>query len=304
MNNQELINQFLLFLKLEKALAENTLLAYKRDIIKLDDFLILEKKSLSLTDVTLDILEEFLAYIYDFGLNEKSQARIISGIKAFYKYLVIENIIIENPAYLLESPKFLRKLPDTLTYEEIQAILDNIDLSLPQGTRNKAIIETLYSCGLRVSELINLKLSNLFLDVDFIKVIGKGNKERLIPIGSIAIKHINIYLKEIRKKQKEKKGEENYLFLNRRGGRLSRVMIFYIIKEATKNAKIDKEVSPHTFRHSFATHLIEGGANLRAIQEMLGHSSITTTEVYTHLNNDYLKTTINQFHPRYKKKLN
>ena len=302
MENEKLIQQFKLYLKLEKALSENTLLAYSGDINKLSDFLILEKKSLSFLKLSLDDFQEFLSYLNDFGLNEKSQARIVSALKTFYKFLVIENFIEENPASLLEGPKLSRKLPDTLSLEEVQKILDNIDLSLENGTRNRTIIETLYSCGLRVTELINLKLSNLFLDVDFIKVIGKGNKERLIPIGSVAIKFINIYIKEIRSKMKIKKGNENYLFLNRRGAKLSRVMIFYIIKEATKNAEITKKVSPHTFRHSFATHLIEGGADLRAIQEMLGHSSITTTEIYTHLDSDYLKSVINQYHPRYNTK--
>tara|TARA_B110000037_G_C17105454_1_gene499663 strand:- start:924 stop:1826 length:903 start_codon:yes stop_codon:yes gene_type:complete len=300
MNNKELIQQFLLYLKLEKALAENSILAYGRDINKLEQYLVLEKKSLSFLNISLNELQTFLAYLYDFGLNEKSQARIISGIKTFYKYLMIENLMIENPAELLESPKLSRKLPDTLSFNDVQSILEKIDLSLDFGTRNRTIIETLYSCGLRATELINLKLSNLYLDVDFIKVIGKGNKERLIPIGSIAKKFILIYIKEVRSKQKIKKGEENYLFLNRRGAHLSRVMIFYIVKESAKNAEIKKEVSPHTFRHSFATHLIEGGADLRAVQEMLGHSSITTTEIYTHLDNDYLKSTINQFHPRYR----
>lgn len=300
MNNKELIQQFLLYLKLEKALAENSILAYGRDINKLEQYLVLEKKSLSFLNISLNELQTFLAYLYDFGLNEKSQARIVSGIKTFYKYLMIENLMIENPAELLESPKLSRKLPDTLSFNEVQGILEKIDLSLDFGTRNRTIIETLYSCGLRATELINLKLSNLYLDVDFIKVIGKGNKERLIPIGSIAKKFILIYIKEVRSKQKIKKGEENYLFLNRRGAHLSRVMIFYIVKESAKNAAIEKEVSPHTFRHSFATHLIEGGADLRAVQEMLGHSSITTTEIYTHLDNDYLKSTINQFHPRYR----
>lgn len=300
MKNKELIQQFILYLKLEKALAENSILAYGRDINKLEQYLVLEKKGMSFLKISLDDLQTFLAYLYDFGLNEKSQARIISGIKTFYKYLMIEDLIIENPAELLESPKLSRKLPDTLSFEEVQKILENIDLSKELGTRNRTILETLYSCGLRVTELINLKLSNLYLDVDFIKVIGKGNKERLIPIGSVAKKFIQIYIKEIRSKQKIKKGQENFLFLNRRGAKLSRVMIFYIVKESAKNAEIEKDVSPHTFRHSFATHLIEGGADLRAVQEMLGHSSITTTEIYTHLDNDYLKSTINQFHPRYR----
>lgn len=294
--NQELIKQFIIYLKLEKGLAKNTLIAYEQDLNKLLQFLILEKNNSLFTKLSLQDLQNFLIFLYDFGLNEKSQARIISALKSFYKYLSIENLIEENPAYLLEQPKLERKIPDTLAFEEIQIIMESTDLSTDLGYRNRSILELLYSCGLRVSELINIKLSDLYLDVDYIKVIGKGNKERLIPIGSESKKYIENYISEYRKELKPLK--EQFLFLNRRGNKLTRVMIFYIVKEATLKAGIDKNVSPHTFRHSFATHLVEGGADLRAVQEMLGHSSITTTEIYTHLNNDYLKSTINQFHPR------
>lgn len=297
--NQELIQQFSVYLKLEKGLSNNTLIAYEQDLNKLLQFLDLEKKSKPFTSLNLSDLQDFLIFLYDFGLNERSQARIISALKSFYKFLNIENLIEENPAYLLEQPKLERKLPDTLAFEEIQAIIESSDLSTDLGYRNRSILELLYSSGLRVSELINLKISELYLDVDFIKVTGKGNKERLIPIGSVSKKYIEIYISEYRKELKPLK--ENFLFLNRRGNKLSRVMIFYIVKEAALKAGINKNISPHTFRHSFATHLVEGGADLRAVQEMLGHSSITTTEIYTHLNNDYLKSTINQFHPRSKK---
>jgi integrase/recombinase XerD len=286
-------------LKLEKGKAANTILSYVSDISKLLQFIDLEKKGKSFRDIKLNDLQEFLAYIHDFGLNEQSQARIISGVKAFYKFLLLEQIIQVNPTELLEAPKLSRKLPDTLTYSEIQLILEGIDLGIPEGIRNRAIIETLYSCGLRVSELTNLKRSNLFLDVDFIRVIGKGDKERLVPIGNEAKKYINLYVKEVRVQQNVKKTADQIIFLNRNGGGLSRVMIFYIIKKAAAEVGIKKTVSPHTFRHSFATHLVEGGADLRAVQEMLGHASITTTEIYTHLDQSYLKDTIVQFHPRY-----
>ncbi|MGB1315398.1 MAG: site-specific tyrosine recombinase XerD [Chitinophagales bacterium] len=299
MNNLELIQQFIIFLKLEKGLAENTILAYDADLNKLNQFLSLEKKTMSFVKIELNDLQDFLIFLYEMGLNEKSQARIISCIKSFYKYLSIEELIEENAATLLDLPKLKRKLPDTLSFSEIQKILENIDLSLPFGMRNRSIIELLYSCGLRVSELINLKLADLYLDVDFIKVIGKGDKERLIPIGAIAKKYILLYQKEYRNEQAVLKNE-SYLFLNRRGNKLSRVMIFYIVKDSAAFAGIKKDVSPHTFRHSFATHLVEGGADLRSVQEMLGHASITTTEIYTHLDTNYLKSTINQFHPRSK----
>src|SRR5215213_5934212 len=229
-----------------------------------------------------------------------SQARIISGIRQFYRYCILEQVTKNDPTLLLEAPRLKRALPDILSFDEIEAILGQIDLSTAEGTRNKAIVETMYSCGLRVSEVVNLKISQLYLDVGFIRVIGKGNKERLVPIGSSAIKYISIYKKTVRTHQPVQNDEENILFLNRRGKRLTRVMIFLIIKNLVKKAGITKTISPHTFRHSFATHLVEGGADLRAVQEMLGHESITTTEIYTHLDREFLRKTLQQFHPGYK----
>ena len=296
---KEYIVDFENHLKLEKGKADNTIESYLRDVSKLLQFMDLEKPGKSFRDLNLKDLRDFLAFLNEFGLNEQSQARIISGIKAFYKYLILESIIKLNPTELLEAPKLRRKLPDTLSYAEIQLIIEAIDLSTPEGMRNRAMLETLYSCGLRVTELINLKRSNLFLDVDFIRVIGKGDKERLVPIGSEAKKYIELYIKEVRVHMSVKKASDQIIFLNRNGGGLSRVMVFYIIKKASAEAGIRKTVSPHTFRHSFATHLVEGGADLRAVQEMLGHASITTTEIYTHLDQSYLKDTISQFHPRY-----
>lgn len=296
---KQYINEFKIYLKLERGNSENTVQGYLSDLAKLAQFLELELPQKTFKTIQLKDLQHFLAFLHDFGLNEQSQARIISGIKAFYKFLILENYIEINPTDLLEAPKLSRKLPDTLSYTEIQMILDAIDLSTPEGPRNRAMLETLYSCGLRVSELINLKHANLFLDVDFIRVIGKGDKERLVPIGNAAKKHIEIYINEVRVHTAPQKGHENIVFLNRRGKSLSRVMVFYIIKAAAEAAGIKKTVSPHTFRHSFATHLVEGGADLRAVQEMLGHASITTTEIYTHLDQTYLRDTIAQFHPRY-----
>lgn len=233
-------------------------------------------------------------------MSERSQARIISGIKSFYKYCLQEEITKKDPTELLTSPKLKRTLPDTLTFEEIESIILQIDLSKPEGMRNKAMLETLYSCGMRVSEIINLKKSNLYLDVGFVRVIGKGDKERLIPIGAAAIKYLQIYLQEVRVHAEIAKGAEDVVFLNRRGNKLSRVMVFYIIKELAQKANIQKNISPHTFRHSFATHLVEGGADLRAVQEMLGHESITTTEIYTHLDRNFLRETLKKFHPGFK----
>jgi integrase/recombinase XerD len=298
---KEYIVDFENHLKLEKGKADNTIESYLRDVSKLLQFMDLERPGKSFRDLNLKDLREFLAYLNEFGLNEQSQARIISGIKAFYKFLVLESIVKQNPTKLLEAPKLRRKLPDTLSYSEIQLIIETIDLSTPEGMRNRAMLETLYSCGLRVTELINLKRSSLFLDVDFIRVIGKGDKERLVPIGSEAKKYIELYIQEVRVHATVKKSADQIIFLNRNGGGLSRVMVFYIIKKASAEAGIRKTVSPHTFRHSFATHLVEGGADLRAVQEMLGHASITTTEIYTHLDQSYLKDTISQFHPRYNK---
>jgi integrase/recombinase XerD len=233
-------------------------------------------------------------------MNSTSQARIISGVKSFYKYCLLENILSNDPTTLLESPKIKRLLPDTLSFEEIEKIISQIDLSKPEGGRNKALLEVLYSCGLRVTEVVNLKISQLYFDVGFIRVIGKGDKERLVPIGRSAIKYLKIYLKDIRVHVPVKQGNEDIVFLNRRGTKLSRIMIFLIIKDLAKKAGITKTISPHTFRHSFATHLVEGGADLRAVQEMLGHESITTTQIYTHLDRDFLRKTLEQFHPAFK----
>lgn len=290
---------FKAFLQLEKSLANNSIEAYLRDIDKLTQYFESQNKvHLSPSQVKLDDLQHFLAWIYEIGIGARSQARILSGIKAFYQYLLLENIVTDNPATLLESPKLGRKLPDTLDLEEINLILNTIDLSSPQGHRNKAIIETLYSCGLRVSELVELKISNLFFEDEFIKVIGKGNKERLVPISSSAIKEIKLYMEQIRIHQEVNPADENILFLNRRGKKLTRVMIFTMIKELVKQAGIKKTVSPHTFRHSFATHLVEAGADLRVVQDMLGHASITTTEIYMHLDRSFVHDEILKFHPR------
>jgi integrase/recombinase XerD len=292
------IQDFKNFLKLERGLSENSIEAYLRDITKLKEYCLGEESSLDIEKVTAATLTSFLVTLNQFGLSAHSQARIISGIKAFYKFLIIEKRVSDDPTLLIDAPRLGRKLPDTLDLHEIDALIASIDHAKLEGPRNRAIIEVLYSSGLRVSELTNLKLSNLFLETGFLRVVGKGNKERLVPIGSEAIKYVNIYLKEVRAQQKVKKGEEDIVFLNRNGSRLSRVMIFTIIKNITARAGLKKKVSPHTFRHSFATHLIEGGADLRAVQEMLGHESITTTEIYTHLDKSYLKQIIEEYHPR------
>ena len=286
-------------LKLERSLSDNSIEAYLNDIKKLTNFLKWRgNDSLKYSEVDIDVINDFIEYLYKLGISSYTQARIISGIKSFFNYLVYEEKISANPTELIESPKLNKKLPDTLNINEIDKILNSIDLSTYEGTRNRAIIETLYSCGLRVSELINITIQNLYLDVGFIKVIGKGSKERLVPIGSSAIKHINVYLKNYRKSFKVIDGNEGFLFLNRRGKKLSRNMIFIIVKQLSIKNNIEKNISPHTFRHSFATHLIEGGADLRAVQDMLGHESITTTEIYTHLNKEYLREVVKKYHPR------
>jgi integrase/recombinase XerD len=291
---------FKAYLLLEKSLSANSVEAYLHDIEKLTTFLLAANKLKTPQDIDLKDLETFVRWIGELGMTPESQARIVSGLRSFFTYCLLERIVTINPTSLLESPKRIRKLPDVLSFEEIENIIGQIDLSKDEGGRNKAILETLYSCGLRVSEAVNLRMSNLFLDVGFIKVTGKGDKERLVPIGSDAIKYINIYRDNIRVHVTVKKNCEDILFLNRRGGKLSRVMIFLIIKDLTRKAGITKNISPHTFRHSFATHLVEGGADLRAVQEMLGHESITTTEIYTHLDRDFLRSTLQQFHPAYK----
>jgi integrase/recombinase XerD len=291
---------FKAWLQLEKSLAANSVEAYLRDIDKLTDYLQAGKKMITPQELKLKDLEKFIQWISELGMTVTSQSRIISGLRSFYAYCYMEEIVTVNPTALLETPKQKRTLPDTLSFEEIESIIAEIDLSKPEGGRNKAILETLYSCGLRVTELVNLRISCLFLDIGFVRVIGKGDKERLVPIGGDAIKYINIYKKDIRVHIDIKPGQEDFLFLNRRGSKLSRVMIFIMLKDLAAKAGIEKNISPHTFRHSFATHLVEGGADLRAVQEMLGHESITTTEIYTHLDREYLRNTLHQFHPAFK----
>ena len=288
---------FKAYLQLERSLSQNSIEAYLTDIEKLTSFLASAEIKKNPSEIDLKDLQQFTKWIAELGMTQSSQARIISGLRTFYKYCLLEDITTTDPTALLEAPKLKRTLPDVLSFDEIENIIGQIDVSTPEGTRNKAILETMYSCGLRVSEVVNLKLSQLYLDVGFVRVIGKGNKERLVPIGSSAIKYITIYTNTIRNHQPVQTGEEDILFLNRRGKRLTRVMIFLIIKDLVKKAGITKNISPHTFRHSFATHLVEGGADLRAVQEMLGHESITTTEIYTHLDREFLRKTLEKFHP-------
>jgi integrase/recombinase XerD len=291
---------FKVYLQLEKSLSDNSTEAYLRDLDKLIQFLEIKNIQKNPAAITLQDLQFFIQWIGELEMTVTSQARIISGIRAFYKYCIVEDIVTEDPTLLLEAPKTRRTLPDVLSFSEIEGIIAQIDLSKPEGGRNKAILETLYSCGLRVSEVVNLRISQLYLDVGYIRVTGKGDKERLVPIGDAATKYINIYRQNIRNHIAVKAGSEDILFLNKRGQKLTRVMIFLIIKDLVQKAGIKKTVSPHTFRHSFATHLIEGGANLRAVQEMLGHESITTTEIYTHLDKEFLRKTLEQFHPSFR----
>jgi integrase/recombinase XerD len=286
------------YLQLEKSLSVNSVDAYIHDVHKFAHYLDFANLNLSPEKIELHHFQDFLKWINGLGMTARTQARVISGIKGFYKYLLLENVTSIDPTEMLESPKIGRKLPNTLSVEEIDTLINTIDLSKPEGERNKAILETLYGCGLRVSELVNIRVSNLFFNDGFIRVTGKGDKERLVPLGSIAQKHIRIYMDTIRSHMEVRKGYEDILFLNCRGARLTRVMIFTIIKKLAMKAGLKKTISPHTFRHSFATHLVEGGADLRAVQEMLGHESITTTEIYTHLDREYLRSTIIQYHPR------
>lgn len=290
---------FKAYLQLERSLSANSIEAYLRDVEKLVQYLMSAGHKLPPDQVTLPHLQSFVQSIATLGMTATSQARIISGIKAFYKYLLLEDILKLDPTQLLEAPKTRRQLPDVLTFEEIELIIAKVKAGTPEGQRNRAILETMYSCGLRVSEVTNLKISQLHFDAGFIRVLGKGDKERLVPIGRDAMKYINIYKEEVRVHVPIKKGQEDILFLNRRGSALTRVMIFLVIKDLTAAAGITKQVSPHTFRHSFATHLVEGGADLRAVQEMLGHESITTTEIYTHLDREFLRDTLQRFHPRF-----
>lgn len=295
-NWERYIKDFVSYLKIEKGLAENSILAYQNDVDKLKDF----ASGIGKTADQLDYedLKQFLSTLFDLGLSARSQARIISGIKQFYGFLILENLVKVDPSELLEQPRLGRKLPEVLTIEEIDSLLAAIDLSKNEGHRNRAMLETLYSCGLRVSELVGLRFSDLFFEEGFIRVIGKGNKERLVPVSPQVQKEIDIYQQHFRNHLNIQKGSENIVFLNRRGAQLTRVMVFTIIKNLAETIGLKKNISPHTFRHSFATHLIEGGANLRAIQEMLGHESITTTEIYTHLDQRFLRDAILSFHPR------
>jgi integrase/recombinase XerD len=292
------------WLQLEKSLSDNSVEAYLRDLDKLTQFLQAAELHKAPDTIEQKDLQRFLQWVTELGLNPASQARILSGIRSFFKYCFIEQVIKKDPTLLLESPKMKRALPDVLSFDEIESIIGQIDLSKPEGGRNKAILETMYSCGLRVSEIVNLRISCLYLEAGFIRVIGKGDKERLVPIGSSAVKYIRIYQGEIRVHGSPRPGHEDILFLNRRGTKLTRVMIFLILKELAKLAGIRKNISPHTFRHSFATHLVEGGADLRAVQEMLGHESITTTEIYTHLDREFLRETLHRYHPAFKTAVN
>lgn len=292
------IEQFTNYLKLERSMSAHSVDAYIRDVSKLEQFACDSKNIASPSAITYEDLNQFLEYLAQFGISSRSQARIISGIKAFFRFLIFEDLIKEDPSTLLEGPKLGRKLPDTLSVHEIDKITATIDHSTPAGMRNRAIVETLYSSGLRVSELLGLRLSDIHADVGFIRVRGKGNKERLVPLGSSALKHLDLYINQIRVHIPSQTDHEQSVFLNQRGKRLSRVSVFTMVKAMAVAAGINKSISPHTFRHSFATHLLEGGADLRAVQQMLGHESITTTEIYTHLDRDYLRQVITEFHPR------
>jgi integrase/recombinase XerD len=298
MNWKESKKGYETFLRLEKSLSQNSVSAYVNDIHKLIYFVEENYPDLSPEKIKLVQLRKFVEWMNEKGVSPRTQARTISGVKSFYKYLLIEEVVENDPTTLLESPKIGRKLPDVLTDEEINRLIDSVDLVKPEGLRNKAILETLYSCGLRVSELVNLRLSNLHFEQEFLKIAGKGEKERLVPISKRAIEDIRKYMVGYRRKLKIDKSSENILFLNRRGKKLSRVMIFTIIKNLAAKIKLEKSISPHTFRHSFASALVKGGADLRAVQEMLGHESILTTEIYTHLDKEFLKETVNKFHPR------
>jgi len=293
------IKGFKAFLQLEKSLSRHSVDAYLHDVAMLAEFFQHQYPSLPLDQIRTAHLQQFLAAIHEKELAAASQARILSGIRAFFRYLIAEEVITADPSELLEAPRLQRKLPDVLSVSEVEQLFAGIDHSKPEGQRNRAILETMYSSGLRVSEVIGLELTNMYLDIGFIRVIGKGNKERLVPIGDEAAKYITLYRETVRSHITPGKGQENILFLNRRGSALSRVMVFYIIKEAARNAGITKNIHPHTLRHSFATHLVEGGADLRAVQEMLGHESITTTEIYTHLDRKYLRQTLEKYHPRF-----
>lgn len=297
---QTYLKGFKAYLQLERSLSDHSVEAYLQDVQKLTQYLQLQNLPLAPADITYPILQQFVIWFSELGVAATTQARVISGIKAFYKYCLIEQIVNNNPTQLLEAPKTKRSLPDTLALQEIEQILATIDVSTPEGTRNRAMLETLYSSGLRVSELVNLQLSHIFWEEGFLRIIGKGNKERIVPIGRVALAEIERYKTHVRVHIAVQKGQEDVVFLNRRGRALTRVMVFLIIKEAVAKAGIHKTISPHSFRHSFATHLVEGGADLRAVQEMLGHESITTTEIYTHLDRKFLQQTLERYHPGFR----
>lgn len=299
------IKGFSAYLRMERGLSGNSVEAYIRDAEKLATYIHQDHSALAPEKVTLSHLEGFVKYLDQEGMDERSQARVRSGVRAFYKYMLVEDLCDQDPTELLEGPRLLKKFPDVLSLDEINAMLNLIDLSTDSGVRNRAMLETLYACGLRVSELVTLRISMLYPDLGFLKVIGKNNKERIVPIGTVALKHIHLYQEGVRRRMKKiAPGHEDILFLNLRGKKLSRIMVFQLIKDLAATAGIQKTVSPHTFRHSFATHLVERGADLKAVQDMLGHESITTTEIYTHLDTDYLRETLHKFHPRFNKGLN
>ena len=298
MNWKRALKEYRNYLVLEKALSNNSVEAYLRDVKKLSSFCTENKEITDCTKVSITILREFIIHLHECKSSSKSQARILSGIKSFYHYLSIENVIDANPCDKIDRPRIERKLPDTLSPDEINDIINSVDLSNPHGERNRTILETLYSCGLRVSELINLKCSKLFLEDGFLIVTGKGNKERAVPLNKILIKYLKNYIRLIRSHQDIETGHEDFVFLNNRGKQLTRMMIFTIVKKHTEKAGIKKNISPHTFRHSFASHLLQGGADLRAIQTMLGHESISTTEIYMHIDRDFVRQEIIQHHPR------
>ena len=299
MFDNSIIKHFLIYIRLEQSLSDNSVAAYHHDIELFRQYIESIDSSMSIKDIHQEEIESFLSYLYELGFSASSQARIISGLKKFFKYLMIEKLISSNPTELISSPNIGRYLPDVLSYEEICSMIECIDLSQPLGHRNKAIIEVLYGCGLRVSELITLKISNIYKNDEFIRVLGKGNKERLIPISKATLKSIELYISGERLHQSINDKNSDTLFINRRGNMLSRQMIFLIIKNLAEKAGIKKNISPHTLRHSFATHLLEGGADLRAVQQMLGHASISTTEIYTHISDQYLREVIAMYHPRY-----
>lgn len=302
MSWEKAIRDFQTYLKLERSLSANSASAYARDVKKLSQYVEFSKLNLLPKQMKAIHLQDFIVYLQQFRLESSSQARLLSGIRAFYKYLLVNDVIDDDPTEFIEAPRLTRKLPEVLTYEEVQLLLSSVDLSLPNGTRNRAMLEVLYACGLRVSELVDLRLTNVFADLGFVKIVGKGNKERIVPIGKMALKHLQLYIQKERVHTSPDPTADNIVFLNNRGKKISRVLVFLIIKELCEKAGIQKSISPHTFRHSFATHLLEGGADLRAIQDMLGHESITTTEIYTHLDMEYLKETLMNFHPRNSRK--